>query len=245
MTVLRRKTLDALPSKALNLLETIENFAKKEIGFVSESTLPERFKIPGYRATSPKAAVSHVVATIILPSGDIDPQGIVHELLHIHRYWVEGVPQCQPVPEKRSPQSLSYIGGTENLLEHLTIVPREAEYGFDRSVWNGFARKKWEAYPWANFPSDDNRRVKSLMTKLETDLADDPRLHELGRECLRLEGFDREADIFSARAKELLHSKPRLVACTARFFKIPRNAIRLVYYDARIGEERIEPIPDH
>src|SRR5258708_15989321 len=100
MTDLRKKTLEALPSKALNLLDTIENFAKKEIGFIGEDSVPTRFKVPGYRATSPKAAVSQIVATIVLPSGDnIDPHGIVHELLHIHRYWVEGVPQCQPVPD--------------------------------------------------------------------------------------------------------------------------------------------------
>jgi hypothetical protein len=169
---------------------------------------------------------------------------VVHELLHVHRYWVEGVPQCQPVPEKFSPQILSYIGANENLLEHLMIVPREAEYGFDRSVWNGFAREKWNDYPWPSHPGAGDRRVHSLRAKLETDLADDPAIHQLGRECLRLEGLEGEADKFSTRAKELLDNKPRLVACAARFFRTPKHLSRLVYFDVQRGEERFEPVPD-
>jgi hypothetical protein len=239
---LRKNALEALPSKALSLLETIENFAEREVRFTSHDALPGHLKYPGYKSTTPYVALDHIAATVILPS-EIEPHGIVHELLHIHRYWVEGVPQCQPI--KINPQNRSYIGGNENLLEHLTIAPREAEYGFDRSVWNGFARKKWEDYPWPNFPSDGNRRVHTLRAKLETDLADDPAIHQLGRECLRAEGLEDEADKFSARTKELLHNKPRLVACTVRFFKIPRHAIRLVYFDVRKGEERFESVPNN
>lgn len=243
MTDLRKKVLEALPSKALNLLDAIENFAKREIRFVGHDAVPGHLKYPGYKSTTTYTGLDHIHASIILPSS-IDPQAVVHELLHIHRYWVEGVPQWQPVPGKSDPRSLSCIGGNENLLEHLSIVPREAEYGFDRAAWNGFARKKWEEYPWPKFPSEGNRRVHSLRARLETDLADDPTIHQLGRECLRLEGLEDEADKFAIRAKELLHSKPRLVACTERFFKILRHATRLVYYDVRKGEERFEAVPD-
>ncbi len=103
------------------------------------------------------------------------------------------------------------------------------------------ARKNWEAYPWPDYPSTGgNRRVHALRGKLEIDLTDDPTIHQLGRECLRLEGLEGEADRFSTRAKELVHSKPRLVACTARFFKTPRHLTRLVYFDVRRGEERSE-----
>ncbi len=72
------------------------NFGK-EVIFVSEDAVPERLKGPGYQSTSIKVAVSCSVAMIVLPLGEnIDVQGIVHELLHIHRYWVEGVPRIFP-----------------------------------------------------------------------------------------------------------------------------------------------------
>jgi hypothetical protein len=240
---LRKQALEALPSKGLNLLETIESFAKREVRFTSHDAVPEHLKYPGYKPSTPCVGLDHIAATVVLPS-KIEPQAVVHELLHIHRNWVEGVPQWQPVPDKICPESRAYIGGNENLLEHLTIVPREADYGFDRAAWNGFARKGWEDYPWPDVQGERGRRIRCLKRQLGTDLADDPAIHQLGREYLRLEGMEDEADKFSARTQELLHSKPRLVACTVRFFKILRHATRLVYYDVRKGEERFEPVPE-
>lgn len=65
-------------------------------------------------------------------------QGVTHELLHIERYWMEHVPQLYPA-DRRNWKNCAQM---ENALEHLVIVPREADYGFDpHRHWNETYRK--------------------------------------------------------------------------------------------------------
>jgi hypothetical protein len=65
----------------------------------------------------------------------------------IQRYWIEHAPQLEPLLNHES--NWDVTGRIENVLEHLVIVPREANFGFaPRPQWDEVARREWGAYPW-------------------------------------------------------------------------------------------------
>ena len=146
-----------------------------------------------------------------------------------------GVPQWQPVRERACPGSIAHFGDNDNLLEHLVIVPREAEYG-KLIVRTGIKRPDQGGMPILG------KIIRRLAVTGGSDLSGVnwkpilPTIQqyiEVARECLRLEALDDEAAKFSARTKEFIDKKPRLVACAARFLRTLNNYSRLVYFDVR------------
>jgi hypothetical protein len=72
-------------------------------------------------------------ARILIPSADYFPEGsVLHELLHIDRFLVQGVPQISVCEEYWCPELESAFTDVDNTLEHLVIVPEELRRRPDR-----------------------------------------------------------------------------------------------------------------
>lgn len=91
---MRSAVLSILPSPSRNLLDEIERFAGVEVEFVRREE-PATPTIPNPDASATE--VHHDRAVISIYRDAITPDGITHELLHIHRYWIEGVPQIMQI----------------------------------------------------------------------------------------------------------------------------------------------------
>lgn len=240
---LRSNVRSALPSDVASLMDRIESFAEMPIRVeMNPNPISETDPNP----MAPATAVNHDKATIYLRSEtEIEPEGVLHELLHIHRYWVEGVPQIMPIGNDANQWSVT--SSIENALEHLIIVPKESEYGFDPfPYWNETARINWGRYPWPEMTNEFARRKNVLLGRLGLCLVSDPNVVELAKDCINQEGLQNDAEKFNARiASFIMSNKVRAISCVCRFLNIPIADAHLVTFDVR-SRRRIEaPIPPH
>jgi len=243
MSELREKVRAALPKKVLELADEIEAFAGQDLA-VKEDPNPVSETDPNPLAA--RIEVSHDGACIYLPDPQhIDPRDILHELLHAHRYWVEGIPQMMPLPTDNSDGNWYITSSIENAIEHMVIVPRETDYGFDPyPYWNATNAHVWALYPWPNLIGNHFiRRKDCLLGWLDYDLVTDDNVRKLMEDSLKAEGLYEEAEKFRKKMRFLMSNKPRQLACAVRFLNIPRNEARVAYLDIKTKERRSEPIP--
>jgi hypothetical protein len=233
MTSLRDTVRAALPDKVLALMDKIEAHAGSQI------------KVELDPASSSASTVVWVHgAALRIPSSEaINPNEILHELCHIERYWVEGVPQFVPSnPDDQDRWQLT--SACNNALEHLVIVPREKEYGFDSSShWNDEARHHWSSYPWASITDPAYRRQNCLLLWLDAALVTDQGLIDNIQACLKKEHLLEEAERFRNRVLTSIKDKGRAVALLVKFFKLRRNDYRLMFLDPRAGKQWYKPLP--
>jgi hypothetical protein len=236
---LREQARAQMPSNAIALLDEIETYTGVHVDF-APYTFPLRSN--SFNPKAPASIVSPEGATVYLHDFEhIDQHGVVHELLHIQRYLVEGVPMMQP--SRNAEANMTALQNIENGLEHLVIVPREATYGLDTSTyWNAVSRHRWGSYPW---PNPNAKRNDLLLERLALELVTDPEVLQIGTDRLRTEGLADEADSFAARIKQSLNSKPRALGCVVRFMRIPRGLFHMTRIDIRNRTHRIDAIPDH
>jgi hypothetical protein len=237
-----------LPRGVATLVERIESFAKREIS-VEVDNRPRSPTSPN--PDSLAARVTPTSAMIVLRSKDVfPPHDVLHELLHIERMWVEGIPQLVPKHDPKGTRS-KIANDIENALEHLVIVPREANYGFDPyPYWNETSRRNWVSYPWPALTDPWARRKACLLGWLTVScLVNDEEVRSHVEKCLRQEeegGPVRldEAKRFSARISEKLVSKPQAQSAVLRFLEIPTTdfmSVRFNVNDGTIEELRLPP----
>ncbi len=222
-------------------MDEIEAFADLHVGFDHHKFPPQPHSI---NPKAPAHTVSHDEAVIYLHDFDvIDAHGVTHELLHVQRYWVCGIPQIQPARNVEA--NLAPCSRIGNELEHLAIVPRERDYGFDSSkYWNAVARAKWNRWPWPEMSALDHRN-SALLGRASLTLVTDLDVHKLAEEHLRTDGLTGEAERFANRINHFLSDKPRAALCAARFLKVPKGLLHLVYFDVRNRTRQIAEMPDH
>ena len=238
---LREHVRSQLPGNVRSLMDEIEAFAQTEIAVAPNET-PISSTDPNL--TAPALAAWHDRATIYLRDLEqIDPNGILHELLHLHRFWVEGIPQVMPKSNDDDDQwnVTSFI---ENSLEHMIIIPKEVEYGYDPyPYWSRTAFENWSRYPWPGMDNSFARRKNCLMGWLGSALVNDESVIQLMRECLETEAILDEAELFKAKINRVINRKPAAISCVFRFLNIPRTEAHLVYLDIRARQRRVAPIP--
>lgn len=76
-------------------------------------------------ARIPVLDMGHGDAHIEAPIEGISRAQLIHEVLHLHRNGVLGVPRLMPIEDR----DWGLIGGIENDLEHLVIIPLENHLG--------------------------------------------------------------------------------------------------------------------
>jgi hypothetical protein len=241
---LRDAVLASLNPRGRELLDQIENYAGQLVNFAPYQ-FPSRPN--STNSAAPATEISHDSATIYIHGTEAQHLfGVPHELLHIRRNWCDGIPQLHP--KVNDQRQITVCGNVDNTLEHLIIVPQEADYGADNSdYWKQVARAKWQGYPWPQIGINDQtgRRGNALLGRLELELAPDAEITALAARGLAREGLTEEAERFAARIRQLLHNKPRAISCAVRFLGLPRDKVHLVYFDIRIRSRRTAPLPAH
>lgn len=221
-----------LPTPVVALLDRIEAFASREV-LVKPNVHPLDSTDPNPGHLAAEVTEQHA-AVLIRKDDDFTPHAALHELLHIERFWIEQVPQVVP-RDASSESSWLVTGEIENHLEHLVIVPKEADYGFDPfSYWEETSRRNWGRYPWPEVAHPWARRKNCLLGWLTVDyLCKNPAVRAHAEACLKKESLLHEAHRFSHAVGKHMRSKERALADTIRFLKVPVQDVWLLVLDVR------------
>ncbi|WLB58044.1 hypothetical protein [Bradyrhizobium japonicum] len=236
----REKVLASLPRNVIGLIEEIELFAGTQIEFRDKSILLSAGET---NVGVESVFATHTHAYISLPDLDsVNASAIIHELLHLRRYWVEQVPQIEATTN-RSP-FVELAANIDNAVEHLSIVPRERDYGFNPApYWNKIVEGYWRDFPWLEVGPQD-RRMRCLLGWLSLPLIDSNALAIDIRARVASAGLLADAQKFLVRIQSL-PSKVRIASAVFRFLQIPRNNFELVVLDIRNRKSERRSIPEH
>jgi hypothetical protein len=236
--------LQRLNSDTQDLVREIEVFAASEIELRAAPA-------PSGQTASAARAVALIASengATLLYRGEEEFQtpAVLHELLHLRRYWIDYVPQLVPTVDPQG-DKIKIASQIENALEHLIITPQEARYGFDPyASLNEAARQNWQAYPWHDITESWARRKMCLLSWLTTRLlVSDDGVKALARERLLREGLLEEAENFAAKIKRSRSSKERCISTAVRFLRIPRAEAEMIYLDVKNKQLVRKPVPEH
>ena len=227
---MKAEIVERLPDQVRALLTELEEFANLSIG-IELNTEPVSPTDPN--PTRSAVRISHNRATIYVHSADVSSNSILHELLHVQRYWIEKVPLMRPLDESVE-DNWKVTTLIEDSLEHLIIVPREADYAYEPfSYWNRTVEVNWQNYPW---PGDTKllRRYKCLLGWLSCcSLVTDEGVKSHVESCIRKDGMLSEAERFRKKIDRTINRKPSALSATLRFLKIPRTEVKLIRFDVQ------------
>lgn len=241
---MEQRFLQKLNNETKNLVQEIENFASTEIQ-VRSTPMPSN-----QSASSPKSVtlVASEKGAMLLYRNEQDfkPQTVLHELLHLRRYWNDFVPQILPFKDPDGDKT-KIANQIENTLEHLVIVPKEADYGFDPySQYNKTARENWESYPWPAISEPWARRKNCLLVWLTTNfLVTDAAVKRSAEQCLEQEKLRVEASNFAEKIGRVVNSKEHCISTAIRFLRIPRHETTMAYLDIKNQKTLRKPVPRH
>ena len=241
---MQRAFLQRLNTETQDLVREIEAFAASEIELRAAPP-------PSSEAASAARAVALIASetgAILLYRGEEEFQtpAVLHELLHLRRYWIDRVPQLVPLADPQGDKT-KIANQIENALEHLIITPQEARYGFDPYVGlNETARHNWQSYPWNDITESWARRKMCLLSWLTTRLlVSDHGVKALAQQCLQKEGLLEEAENFAAKIERSKGSKERCISTAVRFLRIPRAEAEMIYLDVKNKRLVRKPVPEH
>lgn len=241
---MEQRFLEKLNAETQRLVREIEEFASVEIE-VRPTPAPS------------SGAAAHAKAVALLASEDgatllyrdeqeFGTQSVLHELLHLHRYWVDFVPQLLPLEDPDGDKTM-IAHQVENTLEHLVIVPKEAEYGLEPyAQLNETTRKIWQDYPWPDISEPWARRKNAFLSWLTTRfLVNDAGVMAMAQQALTQEALLEEAKSFTDKIARVVGSKEHCISTAIRFLHIPRQEATLAYLDIRNKAFIKKPIPEH
>jgi hypothetical protein len=236
--------LQRLNTETQDLVREIEAFASSEIE-LRAAPVPSSHAAAGARAV---ALIASETGATLMYRGEEEFQtpAVLHELLHLRRYWIDCVPQLVPVADPQGDKT-KIANQIENTLEHLIITPQEAHYGVDPyASLNDTARQNWQAYPWSDITENWARRKMCLLSWLTTRLlVSDDSVEALARGCLQKEGLLEEAENFATKIERSRSSKERCISTAVRFLRIPRAEAEMIYLDVKSKQLVRKPVPEH
>ena len=193
--------------------------------------------------------VEHRRPRLITPAEDHFPDGAVaHEMLHVQRFRVEGVPMVVDDPDHEA-WSIDIGRGLlslDNSLEHLIIVPMELALRADRRTrWEASMQRVWSngiaALPLRN---DQKRQALINWCFLAHVLPDSPVIPvaeaELERLHIAVPAKQMRDEIGAAK-----HSKEEMVRICLRYFGLDPSIALFQYLDRRTGQRSTAPIYAH
>lgn len=180
------------------------------------------------------------------PTNGYFPSGAVrHELLHVRRLHVEGVPQLVLADEEPWDQSLvDSLTAVDNALEHLLIVPCELrDHPERREHWEAVMTSVWTTKLPAASILDCRIGACLHWAFLRHVLPESPCV-QTAVDFMRERGLWAEAEEFYAR---LLPALGNMKEDVVRFFfhwfeNLPRTRVALEYVSSETGS-RQEPVP--
>lgn len=181
---------------------------------------------------------------LFVPTNGYFPDGAVrHEVLHVQRFLVEEVPKLTLADSEEWDKAFSDgLGGLDNAIEHVVIVPVELQFHPDRRQhWEEVMRKACLGLPDA--PECEQPLAVCLhWTFLRHVLPDSPSV-EIARNFAKEHALLEMADQFADRFMSVATSKEELVRLIFLTFpEIARNRAALEYINKMTGTYQT-PIP--
>jgi hypothetical protein len=181
---------------------------------------------------------------LFAPTNGYFPEGAVrHEVLHVQRFNVEGVPKLVLADSEEWDKGFSdALGDLDNAIEHVVIVPVELQFHPERRRhWEAVMQKVCLGLP--DVPEGERRLAVCLhWTFLKHVLPDSPQV-EVARHFAKEHALLEVADQFADQFMSVAASKEELVRLIFLTFpEIPRNRAALEYINSMIGTCQ-KPIP--
>lgn len=168
----------------------------------------------------------------------IQRPALVHELLHLERYWLLQVPQLKG--HTASSNNVAKI--LENPLEHLSVVPRQAFFeASEPDVWEEASLSVWRQHPWPS-QTTTARRNTALLEWLSTCLCPGGEAERCGRAILTKMNLLVQAEKFKSDCLELLSDKKGLVRRVLEEFGMPANQFGLLQIDIGTRNGKLSPL---
>ena len=224
--------LDQLPGDVRSLAEQIERETGSEIRVTVD---PERAHHaadnPGYLSCN----VDVHGAELLIPAPDHFPDSsVLHELLHIRRFLLEGVPHiivCDTYTNW-TPEFESALIRLDNALEHLIIVPEELNHRNERkSHWLSVMRRVLDNLRSQPLDNDDHKRHALMSWLFLNHVLPDPELISVAATLLDDLDIRERSDQFVADIAPLLNSKEKAVRACFDYLELPIEAGCLKYID--------------
>lgn len=232
--------LSRLPQPIQDLAAEIEQAAGLPIAVVQE----DDGEVP---VDSPSKVVWTTVteseATIFFfRDSDWDPEYVLHELLHIQRYWVEATPQLEPAlrPDLRGNDGNWQITAMlDNALEHLIIWPRMRAFGYRPEVYMTLIADQWARRVYGDIPSRELFITENATEWLQVSRVVSSR--PIRKRMLRRLQRDGVLDVcqrFSDAIDEFVQDKREMVRTALDVLGAPRELYMLKVVDPRSRRSR-------
>jgi len=180
---------------------------------------------------------------LFAPTNGYFPDGAVrHEVLHVQRFHVDGVPKLALVDGTWDKRFRDVFAGLDNAVEHIVIVPVELQFHPER-------RTHWEALMSdvvAELPSVPEGELRLAVclhwTFLRHVLPGSPQI-EIARNFMNEHTLAREADAFADQFLSVAASKEEMVRILFLTFpEIPKYCAALEFVNSVTGTHQA-PIP--
>lgn len=178
-------------------------------------------------------------------NGYFESGAVCHEVLHVSRLHVEGVPRLALSEDVAFNSSLdAQLAALDNALEHLVIVPKELQYHPERREhWEADIQRIWSV-EFARAGVIRSNIIDAFLswTFIGHVLPDSPSRPD-AISLMEAEGLISEAEYFSSRLIERLTDKVAVIQMLFDSFPVlPRDSSAIEHVNYFTGSQ-ISPIP--
>lgn len=207
---------------------------------------PDRANILPDQPVSLACVVYPHGAKILIPAQDYFPDGsVLHELLHIRRFLVDGVPRltvCETY-EPWSPEISKSLTLQDNSIEHLIIVPEELSLRPERREhWERVMKRVWQQLDADGLSEMDRRQSALANWFFIQHVLPESAVLPLAR--IVLDRFDLSdlAKCFWEALLPVLSVKERAVRVWFEHLDVPLEMVSLEYLNTHDGTRKEVPL---
>lgn len=231
-------------------LQSMVGETEARVGFAVDVAVdPQRAR---HRPGEPDALaceLNHACARILTPRDDHFPAGsVLHELLHIRRCLVDGVPRvvdCQACGTW-SPPLAAALAHYDNALEHLVIVPLElSQVPERRGYWEAKLRNVWPALALIRHHEREKRLMALANWVFLQQVLPDAHCVGMARSVLAMLKIEEEAERMHAAIAATLASKEDAARVWLTHMGVPLELAALEYTDIAHAVTREVPLRPH
>lgn len=226
--------LERLSDSVRQMVLQVEEGAGVEIGVILDPDQNE-----GGTSGQGKLAVNIQSQSVSLfaPTHDYFPDGAVrHEVLHVRRFHVEGVPKLVLADDAPWNGGLAdALGALDNAIEHVVIVPEEIRLNPERREhWKAVMKRVCMDLP--HVPEDKLFLAVCLHWVFLKHVLPDSLLVEFLKGFMDKRGLFAMADNFSERFLSVIDSKEEIVRLLFQTFpELPKSRAALEYVSSTRG----------
>lgn len=230
---LRALFRSALTPELLAFMDDIETQSRVQIDVVHQPA--------GATAAMGMRCFAGTIQIEIPVSNVIHMPAALHELQHMERYLVHGVPAMGGVDRA----DWELVGHLENPIEHLIIVPQSSKFGLrEQNYWDNQIRNGWINLPNSGPGYLYSRQQMLRMNWLATSFATDAGVIALAESILAAEGGTEESETRALRDEALAHldDKVELTRIITAGLNIASHRVRLQTFDKDTGKFTYRPL---